>query len=157
MHCTAEPGAVSRCKQQQLVQSHSPRSPFSSTQGSPEPTQIHPPAPSTAHSHGRSFWGGFSPPSPSNPSLPSSAAAPSELSPCSSPGSELPSRAPGWAPSARHPLELELGKGLRRNTKPHVRNSASAQLGKQSFSATWSFTPCLSLLHTHLKFQILNI
>lgn len=70
---------------------------------------------------------------PSNPTLPSSAAAPSELSPCSSPGSELPSRAPGWAPSARHPLELELGKGLRRNTKPHVRNSASAQLGKQSF------------------------
>lgn len=72
------------------------------------------------------------PPTTSN--LPSSgpAEAPSEPIPCSSPGSELLSWPPDWAPSVRHPLEFELGKEFRRNTKPHVRNSALTQLWKQS-------------------------
>lgn len=65
--------------------------------------------------------------------LPSSgpAEAPSESMPCSSPVSELLSRPPDCAPSVRHPLEFDLKKEFRRNTKTHVRNSALIQLWKQ--------------------------
>lgn len=51
--------------------------------------------------------------------LPSSgpAEAPSESIPCRSAASELFSRPPAWAPSVRHPLEFDLQKEIRRNTK----------------------------------------